>query len=274
MLLTRDVFLRTWGGEFDEPGADFWPAAVAAVKAQSPEFVLLAEVYWDMEYELQQQGFDYTYDKRLYDRLREHDARQVNAHLRADLGYQERMVRFVENHDEPRAAEAFPPPRDLAASTLTLTLPGLRLLHEGQLEGRRKKLSVHLGRRPDEEADVRVAGHYRRLLAALRHWVFHEGSWQLLEAREAGPGDESFGSFVASVWEVGDERRLVVANLSHGGARCRLPLGAEALAGREWFLTDLLGEARYLRAGDELLRPGLYLDVPGHGYHLFDIKPG
>jgi hypothetical protein len=29
----------------------------------------MAEVYWDMEWTLQQQGFDYCYDKRLYDRL-------------------------------------------------------------------------------------------------------------------------------------------------------------------------------------------------------------
>ncbi|HLL75007.1 MAG TPA: alpha-amylase family glycosyl hydrolase [Pyrinomonadaceae bacterium] len=274
MLLTHDVFLRTWGGEFDEPGVEFWPAAVAGIKSRHPEFVLLAEVYWDMEYELQRQGFDYTYDKRLYDRLRDADAQAVNAHLRAEMGFQERLVRFVENHDEPRAAEAFPAPSGFAASAVTLALPGLRLLHEGQLEGRRHKLSVHLGRRPDEETDSRLAGHYRRLLAALRHEVFHEGRWRLLEAREAGQGDASFHNFVASLWESGEELRLVVANLSPDGARCRLPLGVDALAGREWFLTDLLGEARYLRAGDDLLRPGLYLDVPGHGCHLFEITPG
>lgn len=274
MLLTHSVFLRTWGGEFDAPGVEFWPAAVAAVKAQSPDFALLAEVYWDMEYELQRQGFDYTYDKRLYDRLRDADAGSVNGHLRADLDFQERLVRFVENHDEPRAADAFPAPRGIAASTVTLTLPGLRLLHEGQLEGRREKLSVHLGRRPDEQADSRVAAHYRRLLAALRHEVFHDGRWRLLEAQATWPGDASFRGLVASLWESGDERRLVVANLSPDGARCHLPLGVPALAGRDWFLTDLLGEARYLREGDALLRPGLYLDLPGHGCHLFEITPG
>jgi glycosidase len=274
MLLTNDVFRRTWGGEFDEPGVEFWPGAVAEVKARHPEFALLAEVYWDMEYELQRQGFDYTYDKRLYDRLREADASAVNGHLRADMNFQERLVRFVENHDEPRAAHEFPAPRWAAASTVALTLPGLRLLHEGQLEGRQQKLSVHLGRRPDEEPDARAAGHYRRLLAALRHEVFHDGRWRLLEAQAAWPGDGSFRHFVACLWETGDALRLTVANLSNENARCRLPLGVEALSGRDWFLTDLLGEARYLRAGDALLRPGLYLDVPGHGCHLFEVTPG
>ena len=274
MLLTHDVFLRTWGGEFDRPGVEFWPAAIAEVKAKYPAFLLLAEVYWDMEYALQQQGFDYAYDKRLYDRLRDHDAQAVNGHLGAELSYQERLVRFVENHDEPRAAEAFaPPPRAQAVSTVALTLPGLRLLHEGQLEGRRRKVPVHLGRRPAEETDPRAAEHYRRLLSALRHEVFRAGQWQLLGAAEAWPGNDSHRHFVASLWTHGGDCRVVVANLSPERAQCYLPLGVAELAGREWVLADLLGEDRYLRGGDALLRPGLYLDVPAYGRHVFDVTP-
>ncbi len=274
MLLTHDVFLRTWGGEFDPPGVEFWPAAISEVKAKSPDFLLLAEVYWDMEYELQRQGFDYTYDKRLYDRLRESDAPSVNAHLGAETDYQERLARFVENHDEPRAADAFaPPPRDLAVSVLALTLPGLRLLHEGQLEGRRRKVPVHLGRRPLEETDARVAEHYRKLLAALRHEVFHEGRWRLLAPRAAWSGNASHRNFVAGCWEGGDARRLSVVNLSPEPAQCYLSLGAEDLAGRDWRLDDVLGEDVYVREGDSLLRPGLYLDVAGYGFHLFEFAP-
>lgn len=275
MLLTHDVFLRTWGGEFDLPGVEFWPAAISEVKAKSPDFLLLAEVYWDMEYELQRQGFDFTYDKRLYDRLREDDAPSVNAHLGAEMDYQERLVRFVENHDEPRAADAFaPPPRDLAVSVLALTLPGLRLLHEGQLEGRRRKVPVHLGRRPLEETDARVAEHYRKLLAALRHEVFHEGRWRLLAPRAAWSGNASHRNFVAGCWEGGGARCLSVVNLSPEPAQCYLSLGAEELAGHDWRLGDVLGADEYVREGDSLLRPGLYLDVPGYGFHLFEFAPG
>jgi hypothetical protein len=62
----------------------------------------LAEVYWDLEWTLQQQGFDYTYDKRLYDRLRDGHARPVREHFHAGLDYQNKLARFLENHDEPR----------------------------------------------------------------------------------------------------------------------------------------------------------------------------
>jgi hypothetical protein len=272
MLLTREVFRRTWGGEFEPHWAEFWPEAVARLKAARPDFLLLAEVYWDLEYELQQQGFDYTYDKRLYDRLQGDDAPAVRAHLGGGFEYQSRLARFVENHDERRALEAFGPARCPAVSTLSLTLPGLRLLHEGQLDGWRLKLPVHLGRRPKEPSEHAVREHYRRLLAALGEDIFHKGFWRLLEARAAWDGNPSHGNYLATCWTLEGDSRLVVVNLSPDRAQCYLPLGIDELAGRAWLLKDLLGDARYLRDGDSLLSPGLYLDVPGYGFHLFELE--
>jgi glycosidase len=273
MLVTREVFERTWGGEFDSARAEFWPEAIGTVRAEHPDFLFMAEVYWDMEYRLQRQGFDFAYDKRLYDRMLHEGAPSVRAHLRADLSYQSSLARFIENHDEPRASEAFGPERVRAASALALTLTGLRLLHEGQLEGRRTKLSVHLGRRPQETADGALEQHYRRLLAALAQTVFHEGVWRLIEPRGAWPGNESHQNFVASLWTSGEDLRLVAVNLSNERAQCYLPLELPALAGRPWLLSDALSGAQYLRDGDGLLSPGLYLDVPAYGHHLFEIRP-
>ena len=71
MLVLPDVFASTWGIS----AQPFWPQATEAVRAKVPGFLFMAEVYWDLEWTLQQQGFDYTYDKRLYDRLEEGHAR-------------------------------------------------------------------------------------------------------------------------------------------------------------------------------------------------------
>ena len=273
MLVNQDVFLRTWGGKFDPPRAEFWPAAITDVKAAHPDFLTLAEAYWDLEWELQQQGFDYTYDKRLYDRLLGGDASSVRLHLQASLEYQRHLARFIENHDEERALAAFGPQRSRAVATLALTLPGLRLLHEGQLEGRRFKLPVQLDRRQPEPPEPGLEPFYRRLLAALRHPVLHDGDWRSLEPREQRTGNPSFRHFVAHRWALGDEHRLVVVNLAPDAAQCCLPLDLPALAGRPWRLQDLLSGARYVRDGDELLARGLYLDLPGYGCHLFELQP-
>lgn len=272
MLVTREVFGRTWGGEFEPPRAEFWPAAITDLRARHPGFITLAEVYWDMEWELQQQGFDYTYDKRLYDRLLAGDAAAVRSHLVADMAFQSRLARFVENHDERRAAEAFGLERSRAAAVLALTLPGFRLFHEGKLDGCRVKLPVQLGRRPVEEAVPGLADFYRRLLAAIRHPVFHDGHWRLVDPREGRPGDDSHRHVVAHRWGHGDDARLVVVNLSSEAARCRLPFDDAGLAGRGWRFRDLLGGAEWSQGGDELAHAGLFLDMPGHGHHVFDIR--
>src|SRR5262249_21799310 len=152
MLILPDVFERTWG----IPSQPFWPEATRRVRAQFPDFCFMAEVYWDLEWTLQQQGFDYTYDKRLYDRLLEGHARPVREHFHAGLDYQNKMARFLENHDEPRAATAFSPEVHKAAAIISFLSPGLRFFHQGQFEGRKKRISPHLVRAPEEPIDEQL----------------------------------------------------------------------------------------------------------------------
>jgi hypothetical protein len=125
MLVLPDVFERTWGRR----APPFWPNAIRRVRERVPNFCFMAEVYWDLEWTMQQQGFDYAYDKRLYDRLREGHARPVRRHLCAALDYQSKLARFLENHDEPRAATTFSPEVHEAAAVITFLSPGLRFFH-------------------------------------------------------------------------------------------------------------------------------------------------
>jgi hypothetical protein len=128
MLMTNQVFARTRGGRTGPaPDAEFWPTVLGALHTRHPETVLIAEAYWDMESALQQQGFNFCYDKRLYDRFLDPDASTVRDHLRADLSYQSRLVRFLENHDEPRIASCLPADAERAAAVAIATLPGATL---------------------------------------------------------------------------------------------------------------------------------------------------
>lgn len=143
MLLINAIFERTWGSLAGQrPATEYWVDVISAIKKAHPDFLFMAEAYWDLEWELQQQGFDYCYDKRLYDRL-EHDAAEsVRLHLCADLGYQGKLVRFIENRDEPRALSAFSSQKERAAAVVMATIPGAKLFHEGQFEGRKVRLPV------------------------------------------------------------------------------------------------------------------------------------
>jgi len=277
MLLLPDVIARTWGDRalpeaslpVDDP---FWPAAIARVRRRWPDFVFMAEVYWDLEWTLQQQGFDYTYDKPLYDRLRAQDARSVRGHLLADLDYQRRSVRFLENHDEPRAAAAFPPAIHRAAAVVTYLVPGLRFVHEGQPSGRRLRTSNHLRRRAPEPVDREVESFYERLLACMRRPEVRGGDWRLLERQPAGDGNPTWERFLVFSWEVPGGRLLGVVNYGPTPGQCYVALPFADLDGRVVILQDLLNPAvRYERDGADLARRGLYLDMPAWSHHLFEM---
>ncbi len=185
MLVLPEVFERTRGLQ-SQP---FWPRATERVRSRAPDFCFMAEVYWDLEWTLQRQGFDYTYDKRLYDRLRDGHTRPVREHLYAGLDYQSKMARFLENHDEPRAGAAFASGMHEAAAVITFLAPGLRFFHQGQFEGRKKRISPHLGRGPNEPVDATIRQFYDRLLAVLREPVVRDGDWQLLTCLPAWDGN-------------------------------------------------------------------------------------
>jgi len=270
MLVLPEVFERTWG--ISAPA--FWPRATEAVRSDVPGFLFLAEVYWDLEWTLQQQGFDYTYDKRLYDRLAEGHARPVREHLLADRDFQDRLARFLENHDEPRAAATFAPEAHGAAAVLTFLTPGLRFLHQGQREGKRVRIPVHIGRGPVETAEPAIVAFYDRLLECLKDPAFRDGDWQLLECRPAWDGNGTWDSFVAFAWTgPGERRRLVAVNYAGHQGQCFVALPWLDLAGATWRLRDLMGPAVYERQGPGLAHEGLYLDMPAWGYHAFEVSP-
>jgi hypothetical protein len=268
MLVLPDVFERTWGRR----APLFWPEATRRVRERVPGFCFMAEVYWDLEWTMQQQGFDYAYDKRLYDRLREGHARPVREHLHAGLDYQDRLARFMENHDEPRAAATFAPGMHEAAAVITYLTPGLRFFHQGQLEGRRKRISPHLVRGPHEPTDDALRAFYDRLLAVLRQPAVRDGAWALLECVPAWEGNGTWDDFIAWSWRGRNtERRLIAVNYAAHPSQCHVRLPWPELAGRAVRLDDLVRAARYDRDGNELLSRGLYLDVPPWHAHVFEV---
>jgi glycosidase len=268
MLVLPDVFERTWGRQ-PQP---FWPRAIRCVRQEVPDFCFMAEVYWDLEWTLQEQGFNYAYDKRLYDRLREGHARSVREHFHAGLDYQDRLARFLENHDEPRAAATFHPAVHQAAAVITFLSPGLRFFHQGQFEGRLKRISPHLVRAPMEPPDEMLQQFYDRLLSVVHRSTVREGRWQLLECVPAWEGNPSWDSFVTFAWEGrGSERLLVAVNFADHQSQCYVRLSFAELAGRPARFTDLMGSAVYDRNGDDVLSRGLYLDMPSWSYHVFQV---
>jgi hypothetical protein len=268
MLLINSVFEETWGPRAgDRPKAEYWGEVIPAIKAEHSEFLFIAEAGWDKEWELQQQGFDFCYDKRLYDRLEHEPAESVRLHLGAERAYQDKLVRFIENHDEARAAVAFGPERHRAAAVAALTLPGARLVHEGQLEGLRVRLPIALGRRPQEAGDSDLLAFYLQLFEVLKEGGFMRGEWQLCE-RSGWPDNMSCNNLVAWTWSTESSRCLIVVNLSGTQSQGRIRIAWPELKEGLWRLHDVFRSTRFERDAAELEKEGLYVDLPAWGFHF------
>jgi hypothetical protein len=268
MLVLPDVFERTWG----IASQPFWPKATQRVREETPAFCFMAEVYWDLEWTLLQQGFDYAYDKRLYDRLRDRHASPVRDHLVAGLDYQSKLARFLENHDEPRAAATFPVDVHKAAAVITYLSPGLRFFHQGQFQGRKKHISPHLCRGPDEPINQELKEFYEGLLAILRAPTVRAGHWQLLDCAAAWDGNWTCNCFIAFAWQGADrERLLVVVNYAGNQSQCYVRLPFADLGARTWRFQDRFSQVAYDRDGNSLQYQGLFLDLSAWSYCLFDV---
>ncbi len=279
MLMTNRVFEQTWSHFVtDMPHNDYWRDIIPSVKDHYPEFLFTAEVYWDMEYELQQQGFDYTYDKRLYDRIIEGDPEKVRVHLLADQAYQRNMIRFLENHDEHRAADTLGIQRQVPAAALTFTLPGAMLFFDGQLTGSVVKLPVQLGRAPDEPVNGGLHTFYKKLLADLNDPIYADGEWWLLDLHPTSGEYPTSYNLIAHGWRnpANQQYRLIVANLSDQYAQGLVKLdGWKKLAEHDWRLIDVVSDDVFERNGTAIAKGGLHIELPGHGFHVlrFEVIP-
>jgi hypothetical protein len=266
MLALNDIFARTWQGFAPAPpAAEYWQQIVEA----APALIWLGEAYWGTEPRLLQLGFGFMYDKSFLDFLRAGSASALRRHLAQDLSSQQHMARFLENHDEQRAAAVFQPDHIQAAATLLATAPGLRFYCHGQMDGRKIHPPVELARAAEEPADPALRSLYERLLRLSHDDVFHNGAWRLLGTTSAG--DASHENLIVHEWRSEKMWKLVAANPSGGTAQGRVALGDSVDRGAEYLLCDQLNDVDYPRSGSDLAT-GLYIRLDAGRAHIFEIR--
>ena len=234
----RDTWWEFIGGNL--PKEEFWQQALTAVHDKHPEFIFIAEVYWGLEWDIQELGFDYTYDKVLYDRLRFSNAENIKGHLGAEHLFQMRSIRFTANHDEEESLKAFGKEKSLAASTIIATLPGARMFHLFQLLGRPERMPIQYIK-DDFQANMEVAQYYEKLLHIASDPAFHGGQWTLRDVAAIAMGDDSNRNILAWQWKQRNTGKLIVINYSGAPANGRFSM--KGVYGQDSQITEeLTGE--------------------------------
>jgi hypothetical protein len=274
MLALNNVFHNTWRGAVkikdNLSSQEFWDVAIKNVKKQNKNFLFIAEAYWDLEWNLQQLGFDYTYDKRLTDRLNNGSVHSIREHLFADEEYQKKSLRFIENHDEERAVTLFGKEKSKAAAIVISTIHGMRFFYDGQFAGKRIKLPVQLGREPEEQDNEDIILFYNKLLSIVSSEIFRKGSWKQLTPESSWEGNYSYLNILAWAWSYQSCLCVVVVNYSSASSQCRIKLDVTGFA-EELNLKDILIDQEYFRSAEEVYHSGLYIDLKPWNSHIFKL---
>jgi glycosidase len=221
MLSLNDIFENVWGWlvykkGYRKPDTEFWQQAISEIKSINPQFTFIAEVYWGLEWKIQQLGFDYTYDKAFYDRLKKLSSEEIRGHLRAERLYQKKSVRFIDNHDEEPSITSFGDRRKaLCASVMVSTVRGLRFYHYFQLKGIGIKIPVQIAFFDIEKyKDIEVEKFYEKLLKIVDHPAFHGGEWELCDVYPLSPENKTNRNIIAYKWTQMRTIKLIVVNYS------------------------------------------------------------
>jgi hypothetical protein len=270
-LCLSDIFSRTWSRlDLAVPPREFWHEALQAVRARFPDFCCIAEVYWGLQARLQQLGFQLTYDKEFYDALLARDIDRLRASLCTPHSPLEANLRFLENHDETRAAACFSDDQQEAALLAIATLPGAILLHEGQTEGYRVRTPVQLRRRRQEPGNQCLRSFYTRFLPMPD---IRQGRFVVLHPRSARAGDDTYKALLAWAWVHETQCWLVIINYAERMSQGTINLAALPLPSGMVRFRDPLHDSTYEHSRETVQDIGLPVVLPPFGTHLLEVTP-
>lgn len=270
MLQLNAIFERIWRahiGDTKVPTSEFWTDA----KAAAPDLFLLAEAYWGTQGQLIELGFDFVYDKDLYDSVRDEKIDDIHWRISQPQDQQSHQARFLENHDEPRFAAVFDDDRLTAVATLMGTLPGMRFYQQGEELGIKLRTPIELRQIANQPIDPVRKEFFVKLFAATKDDAFHVGNMSIVSvARDNEPTEDNLFAYE---WRSDKNWKLVVVNLSNAPAQGRLHLSGGIDAKTTYNLIDQLHGAKYVREGSEIVQLGLFVRRDAFGAHILDITP-
>lgn len=271
ILMLNKVFRDTWGAFVKEqaPAEEFWPQIIEEIKVENPGFVFLAEVYWGLEWEVQEMGFDYTYDKTLYDRLRFSTPQDIQGHLNAEHLYQKRSLRFIANHDEEAPVTAFGKEKSKAAAAAAYTLIGARLYTMSQIYGKKNRMPIQYRQnfgQPDEESFQ----FYKKLLEITDSPCFHGGQWTIRNPKPVNKEDFSFKNILCWAWTQQTTQKIVIINYSNAVSKCIMPLDKVPSA-ENMVLKEHFRQNETVLSSSQAKKEGVLLEMQPFEVKIFSV---
>ena len=138
MLILPEIFEQTWG----KKSLDFWKVAIEKVKLLNPNFIFIAEVYWNLENRVIDEGFDLVYNKSFLDGLINNDQPKLD-YAKQIIATGKSLI-FLENHDEPRINSIFETYKVKELTDYMYSQNSSLLIQDGELDGQKIRLPIQV----------------------------------------------------------------------------------------------------------------------------------
>ena len=253
-------------GDCRAPPDEFWKVAIDRVRAKNPKFIMMGESYgYENQEKLLECGFNYIYEKELLDKLLYGDVHSFKSLIFQNHFITNRMVHFVENHDEPRILSRFHYDVKIAcaASAALLTLPGIRLINFHQWLGYLPQIDVNLRRANDSHANKDIMLFYTRLFKVLDTDMIRYGQWEPLVVHDSD-------SVLAWKWVFGNQHLLVTINFKNDWSGGRVICEDAPIDMREIPVHELIYNTTYIRDPQEMRDTGLVLYLERYQTQVFE----
>ncbi len=279
---------------------EFWREVVDRVAREVPDTLLLAEAFWLMEsYFVRTLGMHRVYNSAFMHLLRNEENEKYRTILKNTIEYDpeimKRFVNFMNNPDERTAVDQFGKgDKYFGICTLMATLPGLPMLGHGQVEGFTEKYGMEYRRAyyeeiPDpylvqrHEREIFPLLQRRKLFAGVDNFLLYDfytpegGVNEDVYAYTNGIGEDHglvvYHNRFASThgWirisagiaiKTGPEKGILHRSLSEG-------LGITTADNSYAIFRDLPSGLEYIRATNELVEKGLYLELNAYKTYVF-----
>ena len=270
MLILNKIQKQIWGDKtkYLEPANEFWNELIPLIKKEDPGFIFIAEAYWGLEDELISYGFDFVYDIDFYHALIENNIDRIKTILSGGQKYSKNRLRFVENHDEPRALASFGRERALPATIILALTNGGHLFYQGQMEGFSKRLSVYLLRKASEDVNEDIYSFYENYFKALVEIKKLGIPWQYFEPEQDNANDITNKNILA--FSCG--KYVAVVNYAHTEAKVKLKLDLSWVTLKYIVFSDKLSLVKFEKKPEDVVPDGLHLMLSPYDFHLFKIE--
>ena len=159
----------------------------------------------------------------------------------------------------------------MAATVSFLTLPGMKLIYDGQLEGEKVKCPIQLGKPSIDKGSKTIRDFYFKILSVVNDETYKKGTFYLLHSIKCDEKDESYKNIFAWYWQFNNDIKITIVNFSSKHSKGKIKLPTDNFP-QKIILKDLFTKTNMKITSKKLSDEGFMVNLKEYQSRIVEIK--